>query len=418
MYSEILSNINDNGVFLGVGILSLSFSLSFSLFIYGKLKSKKATHKDTENRIPNIQNQIHQMTSISRAKATSTPSSNPFVRLIMGFAGTGSGNGIQYQHLNQHLNEYDGEGEECGRESREANHTMKKPATAEAGSQVCQEIISKRERRSLSSECSGEADDDSAPREGFIQEIFESSASSSAPAAASCHENTIQVSDEEAKLSQRYTCAVCLDELCLGNTNMTTTSCGHTFHLSCLLKSLVQKNLCPMCRGELEDTRVKQMPANILTPVSAEQMIDEEITYYNVASHVQSITLSRHPKRRAKEMLRVFGFALLRTVAEYVHDENMPAGWFDDGGTDSESDTDDGEEEEGEEEEGETENDDEGEEGEETENEDEDELNYAVENERRQSRQQEEQQQANQLIQNTRAALRRSGRDLRNFISE
>ena len=394
------------------------------------MKSKNATHKDIENIIPNIQNKIHQMSSMSRAKATSTPSSNPFVRLIMGFAGTGSGNGIQYQHLNQRLNEYDGEGEECTRESREANHAMKKPATAEAGSQVCQEIISKRERRSLSSECSGEADDDSAPREGFIQEIFESSASSSAPAAASCHENTIQVSDEEAKLSQRYTCAVCLDELCLGNTNMTTTSCGHTFHLSCLLKSLVQKNLCPMCRGELEDTRVKQMPANILTPVSAEQMIDEEITYYNVASHVQSITLSRHPRRRAKEMLRVFGFALLRTVAEYVHDENMPAGWFDDGVTDSESDTDDGEDEEEEDGDGEeiengdgtenedgTENGDEGEEGEQNAV-DEDELNYAVENERRQSRQQEEQQQANQLIQNTRAALRRSGRDLRNFISE
>lgn len=94
-----------------------------------------------------------------------------------------------------------------------------------------------------------------------------------------------------------------------------------------------------MCRGDLEDARTKQMPANILTPVSAEQIIDEEISYFGVGSHAHSIVLSRHPKRRAKEMLRVFGFTLLRTVAEYVHDENMPPGWFDDAATESESDT-------------------------------------------------------------------------------
>jgi hypothetical protein len=173
-----------------------------------------------------------------------------------------------------------------------------------------------------------------------------------------------------------------------------------------------------MCRGELEDVRTKQMPTNVLTPVSAEQLIDEEISYFTVGSHLHSIMLSRHPKRRAKEMLRVFGFTLLRTVAEYVHDENMPPGWFDDAGTDSESDTD--EEEDGEE----NENDDtdtnseEGEEGEEGDQNavDEDELNYAVENERRLSRQQEEQQ-ANQQRYNTRSSLR-NGRDLRDFISE
>ena len=94
-----------------------------------------------------------------------------------------------------------------------------------------------------------------------------------------------------------------------------------------------------MCRGDLEDARSKQMPANILTPVSAEQIIDEEISYFTVGSHTHSIVLSRHPKRRAKEMLRVFGFTLLRTVAEYVHDENMPPGWFDDAATESESET-------------------------------------------------------------------------------
>jgi phosphopantothenoylcysteine synthetase/decarboxylase len=89
-----------------------------------------------------------------------------------------------------------------------------------------------------------------------------------------------------------------------------------------------------MCRAPLEDVRAKQMPANILTPVSAEQLISEEISYFAVASQLQSITLSPTPRsrvRRTKEMLRVFGFTLLRTVAEYIHDANIPDGWYDDG---------------------------------------------------------------------------------------
>jgi hypothetical protein len=66
-------------------------------------------------------------------------------------------------------------------------------------------------------------------------------------------------------------------------------------------------------------------------------MVAEEISYFSNAAHVQSITSSRHPKRCFKEALRVFGFTLLRTVAEYVHDENIPVGWYDDGESETES---------------------------------------------------------------------------------
>ena len=124
-----------------------------------------------------------------------------------------------------------------------------------------------------------------------------------------------------------------------------------------------------MCRGELEDVRTKQMPSNVLTPVSAEQIIAEEISYFNLSPHIQSIILSRHPNRRAKEMLRVFGFTLLQSVAEYVHDENMPQGWYDDGESESET------EDEGED------DDDEGDQGDDQNSEDQgdqdDEFNYA-----------------------------------------
>ena len=302
---------NDNikmGMFFGISI----FSFSFSFFIYRKLKFVNASNKNIEN----FRKSIHQvqLTRDRFSMATNTARrSNPFVRFITNFTGVShAGN------------------------DKDERRPIVHPSTAEAGSQVCDDIIAKREKRS---NVPRNDEGEETPREGFIQEMFESSSSSSS--SSCCVNAQDQESTEEAKLSQRYTCAVCLEELCLGNTNMTTTECGHTFHLSCLLKSLAQKNLCPMCRGELEDVRTKQMPSNVLTPTSAEQIIAEEISYFNLSPHIQSITLSRHPQRRVKEMLRIFGFTLLQTVAEYVHDENMPPGWYDDGESESESETDD-----------------------------------------------------------------------------
>jgi len=141
-------------------------------------------------------------------------------------------------------------------------------------------------------------------------------------------------------IAEEHTCCVCLDSVCIGNTNITRTGCGHVFHMTCLLKSLRIKNTCPMCRWELEETRPGHQVPNVLTPVSAEQIITEEISYFPNAAHTQSIIHSRHPKRRLKELLRVFGFTLLRTVAEYIHEDNMPNGWYDDGETTDDSDTD------------------------------------------------------------------------------
>ena len=313
------------GLLLGLGISVCGG------FILGtrKLKLKNPLYKEIENRILDIQShQSHQMSSSSIAKTTS---SNPIVRFIAGFSGTGNSTG--YEQLR------DVEGEEFKRESREAR-PRSKPATAEAGSQVCQEIIGKREKRNKC-ECFG-GEGDGTPREGFIQDIFEESSSNTTT-------NGKGTSEQDPRLSERYTCAVCLEELCLGNTNMTTTGCGHTFHLSCLLKSLNTKNLCPMCRWPVEDVRTKQRPSNMLTPVSAEQIISEEVSYFPNAAHAQSITMSRHPKRRLKDLLRVFGFTLLRSVAEYVHDDNLPTGWYDDGDSEeSDEETDSEHDEEGE----------------------------------------------------------------------
>jgi hypothetical protein len=318
---------------IGIGI-GVSICSGFILGIR-KLKLKNPSYKEVENRILDIQS--HQMSS-SSSSSVKTMYSNPIMRFITGFAG----NDTPYQQF--HDTEL--EGEEFKRESRELRESREarprmKPATAEAGSQVCQEIIGKRERRN-NSECFG-GEGDGTPREGFIQEIFDVSNTTT---------SSKGTGEQDPRLSAQYTCAVCLDELCLGNTNMTTTGCGHTFHLSCLLKSLSTKNRCPMCRWELEDSRPSTQMPNMLTPVSAEQIISEEISYFPNAAHAQSISLARHPKRRLKDLLRVFGFTLLRSVAEYVHDDNLPAGWYDDGDSDeSESEDSDGSNENGENEE-------------------------------------------------------------------
>jgi len=388
------------GMLLGLGI---SVFGGFILVIR-KLKLKNTSYKEVENRILDIQS--HQMSS-SSAK---TMYSNPIMRLITSFAGTGNSNGYEQLH--------DAEGEEFKRQSREAR-PRSKPATAEVGSQVCQEIIGKRERRN-NCECFG-GEGDGTPREGFIQEIFEESMTSNP--GANMTTSSKGTSEVDPRISAQYTCAVCLEDLCLGNTNMTRTGCGHTFHLSCLLKSLSAKNLCPMCRWPLEDVRTKQQPSNMLTPVSAEQIISEEVSYFPNAAHLQSIMTSRHPKRRLKDTLRVFGFVLLRSVAEYIHDENLPTGWYDDGESDGdedeESDNEDGtdttdatdNDEEGDEYEDSEDARDNEDEGNEEGNNDEDEFNYVA---ARQGQIEGRQQQPNQAVLRVLSETGRS--DLRELI--
>ena len=319
--------------------ITITLSIQLSLFVYGKLKGNNDSTKDVDKKRTNVQ--YHQMVKASASTSTSMasssqasknghkgPNTNPLMRLITRF--TGTGNGTEYQELQFNEAEF-----ECRQGGEQIS--SKKPETAEAGCQVCQEIIQKREKRNRAhggaSGGSGSSDgggDDGEVNESFTQDIF------------ACEDASAAAEPSEVK----HTCAVCLDEdISLGSGNTTMTECGHVFHLTCLLKSLCQKNLCPMCRAPLEDVREKQMPANILTPVSAEQLISEEISYFPVASHTHSITQTSAPRarvRRTKEMLRVFSFTLLRTVAEYVHDTNIPDGWYDDGDSDSETESSEG----------------------------------------------------------------------------
>lgn len=46
-------------------------------------------------------------------------------------------------------------------------------------------------------------------------------------------------------------CCICYESM--GNTNITTTACGHKFCFSCIMKCLDAKNACPCCRAPLRE---------------------------------------------------------------------------------------------------------------------------------------------------------------------
>jgi hypothetical protein len=146
------------------------------------------------------------------------------------------------------------------------------------------------------------------------------------------------VQEEASASDEPFTCCVCLDTLSLGNPNTTFTSCGHAYHLSCLLSSLSKKNLCPICRGELEETRPKPIASNVLRPVNAEQIIRDELYWFPKSAYIQNIRSSSHPRRAFKESMRTFAYAVLQSAAEFVHEENVPEEWYSEEDTDDESD--------------------------------------------------------------------------------
>ena len=45
------------------------------------------------------------------------------------------------------------------------------------------------------------------------------------------------------------TCSICLEKL--DNVDISKTICKHSFHTSCLLKWIISKTTCPVCRHTL-----------------------------------------------------------------------------------------------------------------------------------------------------------------------
>ena len=74
-------------------------------------------------------------------------------------------------------------------------------------------------------------------------------------------------------------CCICYESM--GNTNITTTACGHTFCFSCIIKSMDAKNACPCCRAPLREQVEEE---SVMNPFEYEDVLllqgDNDFFYF------------------------------------------------------------------------------------------------------------------------------------------
>ena len=75
-------------------------------------------------------------------------------------------------------------------------------------------------------------------------------------ALASARDSSDATPDTETKVTESDTCPICMENL--EKTNCCITSCGHQFCLECIIKHSNTKSDCPLCRGNLLRTGVRE----------------------------------------------------------------------------------------------------------------------------------------------------------------
>jgi len=138
-------------------------------------------------------------------------------------------------------------------------------------------------------------------------------------------------------------CAICMEELDSVK-NFAKTNCGHSFCLSCLVKSLKNNNTCPMCRTNIEETKPEN--TNMITLEDCVDLIKEEMEIFPYREHLDAITMFDNPVSTLKSMLRVFGLGLSKSIIAYQTEEMEEEIYDDEEEEDAENDDDIGDEEE------------------------------------------------------------------------
>ena len=138
-------------------------------------------------------------------------------------------------------------------------------------------------------------------------------------------------------------CPSCMEELD-GVKNFAKTNCGHSFCLSCLVKSLKNNNTCPMCRTNIEETKPEN--TNMITLEDCVDLIKEEMEIFPYREHLDAITMFDNPVSTLKSMLRVFGLGLSKSIIAYQTEEMEEEIYDDEEEEDAENDDDSGDEEE------------------------------------------------------------------------
>jgi hypothetical protein len=113
-------------------------------------------------------------------------------------------------------------------------------------------------------------------------------------------------------------CAICMEELDSVK-NFAKTNCGHSFCLSCLVKSLKNNNTCPMCRTNIEEKKPEN--PNVITLEDCVDLIKEEMEMFPYREHLDAITMFDNPVSSLKSMLRVFGLGLSKNIIAFQTEE-------------------------------------------------------------------------------------------------
>lgn len=99
-------------------------------------------------------------------------------------------------------------------------------------------------------------------------------------------------------------CCICYESM--GNKNITTTACGHTFCFSCITKSMDAKNACPCCRAPLRED-VEEDNESLINPFD-----DDDWSYDGLDFDILEST--NNPTN---------GLVSVQEIMDFVREENI-----------------------------------------------------------------------------------------------
>jgi hypothetical protein len=145
--------------------------------------------------------------------------------------------------------------------------------------------------------------------------------------------------EEKEEEKEPDKCPICLHDV--QKVNVSITACGHMFCTSCLLSSLTKDNRCPLCRAELEPTRLKIDP---ITVSAATELIRREERVMKLIRRIEMIqSFDGHNGKSSMifSLCREFAFATAHAIARWqnttgAYDESWEI--FDSDASDDDSD--------------------------------------------------------------------------------
>ena len=135
-------------------------------------------------------------------------------------------------------------------------------------------------------------------------------------------------------------CSICLDNV-KKNKNMSTTSCGHVFCLTCLHEHLKTSNTCPNCRHEILD-KMPDKPLHKITRKEAISVISAEINNWDFAAVMEGLyAFKMHGRYRLISEFESMGLNIVNELIALQNQDEDGFAHFRDNETELDDDEDD-----------------------------------------------------------------------------